>query len=415
LMGLALLCVSTSAFTQSKHVNQANWKLAERFTPEALRPFLYSSTITPGWINKTDRFWYSWRNGSGQKFWLVDPRSKSKLPLFDSNKMAALLSEVGLKPVDAATLNITTINFDEKDENILRFTVDSVRYEYDRKAETLKKSTTPAPAATPPTGGPGQGGGGGQGGFGGAANRDFKNISPDKKAYVYALDYNLYYVDVVDGKDQTPIQLTKDGEKDYSFGSRTEQDEQRQQFQVQGTGTETPTTERRVRANATWSKDSKRFYITRGDSRKVKELFLVNSLSEPRPTLMTYKYAMPGEVNVTQTELFAFDPDKKELMKLPVEKYKDQRLMDLHWQDKTSDKLRFIRRDRLQRNLEVCEMNLPDKKIDILLTEKVENAFLESQGVRYVKPGEDFIWFSERTGWGHFYLYGNDGKLKSMA
>lgn len=412
-MGLALLCVSTSAFTQSKHVNQANWKLAERFTPEALRPFLYSSTITPGWINKTDRFWYSWRSSSGQKFWLVDPRSKSKLPLFDSNKMAALLSEVGLKPVDAATLNITTINFDEKDENILRFTVDSIRYEYDRKAETLKKSTTPAPAATPPTGGPGQGGGGGQGGFGGAANRDFKNISPDKKAYVYAMDYNLYYVDVVDGKDQTPIQLTKDGEKDYSFGSRTEQDEQRQQFQVQGTGTETPTTERRVRANATWSKDSKRFYITRGDSRKVKELFLVNSLSEPRPTLMTYKYAMPGEVNVTQTELFAFDPDKKELMKLPVEKYKDQRLMDLHWQDKTSDKLRFIRRDRLQRNLEVCEMNLPDKKIDILLTEKVENAFLESQGVRYVKPGEDFIWFSERTGWGHFYLYGNDGKLKN--
>lgn len=412
LIGLALLCLAPSAYSQSKHVNQANWKLAERFTPEALRPFVYSSTITPGWINKTDRFWYSWRDSNGQKFWIVDPRSKSKLPLFDSNKMAALLSEVGLKPIDAQTLTIGAITFDEKDENIIRFTVDTVRYEYDRRAETLKKSTVkePTPAPTP---GPGFGGGGGGGGFGqgGGANRDFKNTSPDKKAYVYAMDHNLYYVAVVDGKDQTPIQLTKDGEKDFSFGSRQEQTEQ--QILNQGTVTDPPSTERRVRANATWSKDSKRFYITRGDSRKVKELFLVNSLSEPRPTLLTYKYAMPGEVNVTTTELFAFDPDKKELMKLPVEKYKDQQLRDLHWQDATSDKFRFARRDRLQRNFELCEMDLTDKKVKVLLAEQVENAFLETQSVRYIKSGEDFIWFSERTGWGHFYLYSNDGKLKN--
>ena len=33
----------------------------------------------------------------------------------------------------------------------------------------------------------------------------------------------------------------------------------------------------------TWSDDSKRFFVTRRDSRKVKDLFLVNSLTEPRP------------------------------------------------------------------------------------------------------------------------------------
>jgi hypothetical protein len=31
------------------------------------------------------------------------------------------------------------------------------------------------------------------------------------------------------------------------------------------------------------------------DSRKVKELWVINSLANPRPTLETYKYEMPGE------------------------------------------------------------------------------------------------------------------------
>jgi dipeptidyl aminopeptidase/acylaminoacyl peptidase len=42
----------------------------------------------------------------------------------------------------------------------------------------------------------------------------------------------------------------------------------------------------------------------------------------------------------------------------------------------------------------------------------VENAFLETQPVRYVTRGGDFVWFSERTGWGHYYLYAHDGTFK---
>ncbi len=37
---------------------------------------------------------------------------------------------------------------------------------------------------------------------------------------------------------------------------------------------------------------------------------------------------------------------------------------------------------------------------------------LEVQGPVYVKDGGDFIWFSERDGWGHYYLYRYDGTLK---
>lgn len=426
--GLAAVCLVVAS-SMSIAQGRANWPLEQRFSNEYLRQYVYSTSITPGFINKTDQFWYSWRDSSGVKFWRVDPKAKRKTPLFSSVRMAALLSEELKKPFDTTNLPITTVTFDEKNDKLIRFTVEQIRFEYDADKDTLKNlGRAPRGGAAPGAGGQGGGnrGGGGQG-FGGpnALNRDFRNYSPDKKAYVYAMDDNLYYVAVVDGKDQDPIQLTKDGEKDYSFGSRRDADELRQQLQQQqiqiqddgtgdqGTGGTRNANEKRVRANATWSKDSKRFYIGRSDSRKVKDLYLVNSLSEPRPTLMTYKYSMPGEAEVPQQELFVFDPDKKALVKLPVEKWKDQRVMDIHWQDTTSDSLRFVRRDRLQRNLELDEMDLKTNAIKVLLTEKVENAYLESQAVRYLKPGGDFIWWSERTGWGHFYLYSNDGKLKN--
>ncbi len=430
-LGMAALGLCTASLGQldmHDHANKANWKLANRFTAESLRPYLYSSSINPGWINDTDRFWYVWRDSSGNRYWLVDPKAKTKKPLFDSAKMAALLTTANFRPIDATTLDVGAITFDPKDENIIRFTVDRVRYIYRLKEETLEKdaATPPAEGAqTPPAGG-GRGGGGNRGGFAGGAQAgaraDFRNYSPDRKAYVYAQDHNLFYVEVVDDKPQEPVQLTKDGETEYSFGSIEDRNRAREDqitllgrdFQAQ-TQAQTTSTETRVRANVTWSKDSKRFYVSRGDSRKVQDLFLVNSLSEPRPRLLTYKYAMPGDQFVAQSELYAFNRDKKEFTKLNIDRYKDQRVFDLHFQDDASGKLRLVRRDRLQRNLEFIEIDLDTQSVKVLLTEKTENAFLETNPVRYIKPGGDFLWLSERTGWAHFYRYSNDGKLQNAV
>lgn len=401
------------------HANKANWELANRFTAESLRPFVYSTSLTPNWINKTDVFWYDWRDSSGIHFYRVDAKAKKKSALFDTAHMAALLSEVSHHPYDAENFPVTTVTFDDKNANLMRFIVAGIQYEYDMKKDTLKSlGQAPRNAGAPPVQ-PGQGrrGGGFQGRFGG--NRDFHNYSPDKKAYVYAMDHNLFYVAVTNGKDGTPVQLTHDGEKDYSFGSREDQIQRQQQFQQQGGGNGggqgAQSNEKRVRANVVWSKDSKRFWVERTDERKVKDLYLVNNLAQPRPTLMTYKYAMPGEVDVPQHELFVFDSAKLELKKLPVDEFKDQELMDVHFQDTTSDALRLVRRDRLQRHLDLSEINLNTLKITPLITESVENAQLETQNVRYVKPGGDFLWFSERSGWGHWYLYSNDGKLKNAV
>lgn len=420
-----------SAFCLAQEAPTANWKLANQFSSSYIRQYVYSTSLSPGFINKTDEFWYSWRDSRGIKFWRVDPKAKKKEPLFDSAKMAAYLSESTKKPYDVTNLPITSISFDQQNSRLIKFLVDGVEFSYDTAKDEFKNLGKPKPPTGPPPA-PAEnpvfvgrtGGGGGFGGFGGGqggpgrGQPDFRNWAPDRKSFIYAQDHNLFYVEVVDGKEKDPIQLTKDGEKEYSFGSRAEQEEQRQQFQQMTGQTQqggSQSRETRVRASGTWSKDSKRFFISRFDSRKVKDLFLVNNVSMPRPTLLTYKYAMPGDPDVTQQETFAFDPEKKELVKLPLDKWKDQRIFDMHFQDASSDVLRFVRRDRLQRNLQVCDIDLKSKMVSVLIEESVENAYLETQMIRYIKAGGDFLWWSERSGWGHYYLYSNNGRLKNAV
>ena len=40
-------------------------------------------------------------------------------------------------------------------------------------------------------------------------------------------------------------------------------------------------------------------------------------------------------------------------------------------------------------------------------------ASLKRSSVQYIDETDEMIWWSERSGWGHFYLYGRDGKVKN--
>lgn len=388
--------------------NQANWTLANRFDPTALKPVMYSSAVAPHWLGKTDSLWYNWRDHTGSQFYLAVPQARTRRALFDQVKLASALTELRHKAVDSKDLPFKTLDF-TKNHKSIRFTVDSVRYDWNLAAESLKSlgkiktdSVLPDEEREETQGNGGQNGAGGDGG-----GNEFRNFSPDSTAFAFARNHNLYLVDVA-SKDT--VQITTDGVKDYSFGFRDTtgiqllDESKRREARERARDT-------RVRANVVWSSDSRAFAVTRNDSRKVKDLYLVNVLSEPRPTLMTYKYAMPGETNVPQQELYVYRRGDHGLTRINVGKWQDQRLMDVHW-GVGSAKLRLVRRDRLQRNLELIEVDLATNAITPLITETVEHASLDPQPVRYVKRGGDMIWWSERSGWGQYYLYDYNGHLK---
>src|SRR5262249_43271455 len=79
------------------------------------------------------------------------------------------------------------------------------------------------------------------------------------------------------------------------------------------------------------------------------------------------------------------------------------------------DELRMIRHDRLLRNAELCSVNLCSGETKCLISEGFENANVFTQAPRYIDETGEFLWWSERSGWGHYYLYDQDGKLKKAV
>lgn len=390
---------------QPVRVNRANWALADRFSIANMRNLAFSSSVAPRWLGETDSMFYNWRDRNGGTFYLVVPQNRVKRPLFDHEKLAQELSRLHKKPYEPAKLPFTSLNF-TTDHKRIRFQVDSTRYEWNLAAESLTslgiwKRDSLAPDEEREDSGNGGGGGG--------RTPDFRTFSPDSTAFAFARDHNLFVVEVATGDT---VQITQDGEKDYSFGFRdTSNNNQQDDDENQTESERARSNDDRVRARVEWSPDSRAFTASRNDARKVKELYLVDVLANPRPTLRSYKYAMPGEEDVNQQELFVFARGQRAVRKVPTDKWQDQRLLNVHW-PVNSERFRLVRRDRLQRNLELLEYDAATLTPTTLLTESIENSFLEIQPLTYVTRGGDFVWFSERTGYGHYYLYSHNGTYK---
>ena len=399
---------------------KANWALANRFSATALRSITYTQAVTPRFLGKSDTMWYNWKDRNGSRFMLFvpSPTGGTKRALFDAAKLAQQLTLISKKPYDATNLPFQTLTF-LKTHKAFRFTIDTVRYEWDLTAETLKglgrpPRTPPADEERAAGGGGGGGGGGGRGG----AGADYRNFSPDSTAFAFARDHNLYVVEV--GKPDT-IKVTSGGMEDYSFGAKDTTENRRQLDALAGGGQQdgeettqddnSNAKEMRVRAAVTWSPDSKAFAIVRRDQRKVKDLFLVNVLAEPRPVLLHYKYTMPGEENVTQSELWVYRRGEKAAKQLTIAKWKDQTVTDLHF-PVSGDKLRLQRRDRPQRKTDLIEVDVATNAVKTLLTDEIENAAIEPKPLSYLKKGGDFLWWSQKSGWGMYYVYGFDGGEK---
>lgn len=431
----------------------ANYAQANKYSAAYLRQFTYDTSVRPNFIGKTDVFWYSFRTSQGTQFWRVDPKAAKKVPLFDRTNVAMQLSELLQKPVEATQLPISRGSVND-DGTKFKFVSGEWQFEYDLKGEKLtrlgKAPSMPATQRLPQNASEEerrrffeqmrrrqeerrddqeekkddqeekkdeqqdqQRRGRFGRGFSGRPG-DFRNMSPDKKAYLYVQKNNLYLIEIDGGKETPAVQLTKDGADDYTFssfggfGGRGRRGGEAQQ--QQGTSSP-PSPDRKMRPNATWSKDGAMFYVSRSDSRGVKELFLVNSLATPRPEIRTYKYAMPGEESIRKTELYYGDRTSKKLTRVPP-KWKDESYSDIHF-GKTPDELRFVRTDRLRRHLEFCSLNLKTGEQKCLIAEGFEAAHLEFQPKRYLDDSDELIWWSERSGWAHYYLFERGGKLKN--
>lgn len=349
---------------------KANFRQAEKFRKAASE--VGSLNVTPHFLKGSDKFWYSYKTGEGTNWYFVDPGRGTKRLLFDNAHLAKELTRITYKPYSAKALPIRDIEF-EKDQKTVKFKVGEFNYKYHTETGVLSQQDSVKSQKK---------------------DNNWATFSPDSSYMVFARHHNLYMMKAGD-KDSVEIQLTTDGEPFYSY-ARNERD----------------TSNKRTGAKISWFKDSKKFYVVRADSRKVKDLWVINVLTA-RPKLEEYRYAMPGDKEVKQFELHVFDVADQKQVKIQTEKWPDQSLSVLY-AGKESERIYFQRKRRTCDELDVCVANTTTGESKVLINEQSKPYFNDQMHhLSILEEGKDLIWWSERTGWGHYYHYDKDGNLKN--
>jgi len=424
---LVMLVFSVSQiFSQQVAATKANYELAARFSPKKIEKMVFSTSVDPHWMKNSNRFWYVYESREGKKWVVVDPVKMSKTPMFDNDKLAAALTRIVKDPFDGQHLNIENLKL-VKDENWIRFEVKSTMdvekkdtskkavavkekkvffFEYNLQSDSLvelkeHKKPTPKPS--------------------------WANVSPDQQWVVYAKNFNLYWMDsanfrkaIAKEDDSTIVEhkLTEDGVENYGFGEsygetnveKLKNKNKRKYFPI------------------LWSPNSTHFVMVKTDSRQVKDLWVINNVSEPRPTLETYKYHMPGEKEAPLRELLLVDFQQKKISKINGNQFKDQEisLWNASAEKKIRDdehrpavwlgdnnKLYFSRTSRDLKKIDVCALDISTKLVKVVVEERM-NTYVELRKPTIINNGKELIHWSERDGWGHLYLYDSSGKMKSQ-
>src|SRR5688500_2092230 len=118
---IVVLALSSSSLRAQKVEPAApapNYDLAAQWTSQKVGKLVFDTTVSPQWLETSDRFWYSYRTREGRRFMLVDPIKKTRAPLFDHAKMAATLTTITRIPYDAQHLPFSNVRFVKKDTAI---------------------------------------------------------------------------------------------------------------------------------------------------------------------------------------------------------------------------------------------------------------------------------------------------------
>ena len=415
---LTLLAVSGMAQSrQERMVRTPNYELAERFSAKRIGQMVFSTSVRPVWFRNGDKFLYAWKTSDGTQYYIADPKAGKTEPVFDMDKLAMQITEIMRDPFDAKHLPISNISIDPENDGVLKFDIKSTRektdttgkatgekltyhFRYEIAGKKLTYDTADKKEKYP----------------------DWANVSPDGLTGVYMKNSNLFYMDTLnlrkaaeDPKDSTLVEhrITSDGYKDFCYGINN-----------YNGNTETDTTKRVFPSELVWSPDSRHIAVMRWDMAPLKDFWVINSLTQPRPTLETYKYQMPGEPG-PKGHLYVFSTSDWTSRQVKINAFKDQDLImqpDVRTTDDQFDEFyssRWLgdnngfyltRMSRDLKRMDICYVGVDSDSTRTVISERM-NTYVESRQTRLLDGGRKMIHWSERNGWANLYLYNADGTL----
>jgi dipeptidyl aminopeptidase/acylaminoacyl peptidase len=351
-------------------LSAADYERAERFLGYNVNDLVLRDSVDPSWL-PGERFWYRVDTERGSEFLIVDPVRGTREPAFDHARLAQALAGATGESYGAFALPFDSFELAD-DGGAMRLSVaggdwlcllDDYRCVPDRAA-------------------------------GGAGRNEV--LSPDGTRAAFIRDHDLWVRNVATGEERP---LTRDGVADYGYA------------------TDNAGWRKSDRPVVKWSPDSRKIATFQQDQRGVGEMYLVDT-RVGHPNLEAWKYPLPGDAVVTMIERVVIDVDHGTVVRLrmPPDQHRSSLCDDVicrgDWGDvqwsPDSSSLMFLSTSRDHKREWLRLADIETGAVREVLYEEVETFFESGNGAvnwRYLPRSNEFIWFSQRSDWGHLYLY----------
>jgi len=380
-----LLCnmLPSAALTQARRALTADdYARAERALGPTVGRLVSGIPGRPIWL-PDGRAAYRVSTPTGGQFVLVDPRRRTRAAAFDHARLAEAVSAAlgGGRRVTADSLPF--MSFDLSPDGQLIFE-SGKRWRCDLTAYrcTAAESTRRAP---PPN----------------------SIVSPDSTRAVFIRNNNLWMTDLTSG---TEMALTTDGVEDFGYGTNN----------AGWVKSDEPV--------VTWSPDSRKIATFQHDGRGVSRMYLVRT-QVGAPELEAWRYPLPGDSVIFRIQRVVIDVSgpTPQLVRLqmPPDAHRSMvsdhvacggRICDLLWYPDGSA-IAFVSSSRDHKQAWVRVADARTGAVRTLLEERAATQVGEvgiAQNWRVLPRSNELIWWSERDGWIHLYLYDlTTGQLKT--
>ena len=387
LLSVTLFAAAATA-TDQPTLDVGVYTNASRFLVENLDSLVLNRTITPHWRTSSgrDSFTYVRDLGEGRtEFVEIDAATGTRSRPFDPAVVANGLSVTTARPVDASRLPFR--DFDRVDGSRIRFTTIDATYTCSTHEAFCSVEVAGAidPMAIP---------------------------SPDGRWLAFVQDYNLW-IRAADGSMR--FALTTDGAANHGYAATPDGNPLVTESVIHG---------RPVAPVVLWSPDSRRLFTQRVDQRQVRETSLVQSVPPDGgapPRTLSWRYPMATDAALPSAEPWVFDVVERSGHRIDVEPIPALVTTSIEakeaWWSPDSRRLFLYARARYYKTARLYEVDGATGRARTVIEETgktfVEAASIGQRPMVYTLANGKIIWFSERDGRGHLYLYdGASGRLE---
>ena len=377
---IVIVIFSCANSKNQKQFTIAEYEDAAKHMDSSLYGLVYNQVSGSAFVNNNNLL-YTAKTKVGKKFVLVNTKTQEKKTAFNHEKLAKTLSKKLNKEIDANALPISNVSF-SKNLNTLQFIAFNQKYEYKIKEHTLVQHASKRNSA-----------------------ESNEHVSPNGKLAAYIAHYNLWIRDLDTNKS---MQLTFDGKQDYGYATNNA-------GWIKSDG-----------AVLKWSPNSDKIATFQQDARGVGMMYLTSS-NIGHPRLEAWKHPLPGDAEIFTIERVIIHlGNQPKTVRLKMEKDfqrgtttdhiagRNNELLDAQW-NKKGTKFAFVSGSR---DHKIAHLQIADTQTGAVTSiHKEEVATYYESGVnaenwKVLFDSNEFIWYSEKTDWGHLYLY--DLKTKAL-